>query len=229
MRDRRDPFPQEAYGLGSFVVDEREGPRIGRVFSRTGDTLMLRRPGGSRAWFVPVAEVRLPTAEEWASIRVLTTPVPGGSPHPVGFVAEVFADGPVYGTGAGALFRLGLFKSPSPEQALRWLRREALRIADRLDVDPEGSGAPGPVLRRTRGSDSDCPTEIRRWVTDSGTQQEARERLRGGSTFLARFRDTDCDYALAVWFYTVGSRVEWTDEPGPISLRMAGRVPAAAR
>ncbi|MER8230452.1 hypothetical protein [Streptomyces sp. NPDC094049] len=77
MGDPGVPDAQEAaapHVLGSFVVDERNH-RFGRVFGRSGETLTLRRPGGGAEWSAPTADVRRPTAEEWASIRLLITPV----------------------------------------------------------------------------------------------------------------------------------------------------------
>ncbi|MFE3069640.1 hypothetical protein [Streptomyces sp. NPDC059247] len=77
MLDHGDADAQEEappHLLGSFVVDERNR-RFGRVFGLTDGTLTLRRPGGGAEWSAPAACVRRPTAEEWASIRLLITPV----------------------------------------------------------------------------------------------------------------------------------------------------------
>ncbi|MFG2642986.1 hypothetical protein ACGFYP_18715 [Streptomyces sp. NPDC048370] len=63
--------------LGSFVVDTSKGTnRLGRVTAHDGGALHLRPPGGGTEWTTEPANLRPPTEDEWARIRVLTTPVP---------------------------------------------------------------------------------------------------------------------------------------------------------
>ncbi|WP_282693051.1 hypothetical protein [Streptomyces sp. CC208A] len=64
--------------LGAFVVDTRfAGARAGRVAGHEAGagTVRLVPPGGGAWWNAPRADLRPPTVEEWARIRVLITPV----------------------------------------------------------------------------------------------------------------------------------------------------------
>ncbi|MFE7270019.1 hypothetical protein [Streptomyces sp. NPDC057623] len=82
--------------------------------------------------------------------------------------------------------------------ALRWLRGEALRIADRLDPDPARS----PWLHRPDVQPfppgPDAPTELRAWATDLRNDREARVHIKGGHALFVRVSDPDCTYALSV-------------------------------
>ncbi|MFE5948691.1 hypothetical protein [Streptomyces sp. NPDC056480] len=50
--------------------------RLGRVTGHYLGSVYLRPPGGGREWSSPPEELRQPTAQELAQIRVLTTRVP---------------------------------------------------------------------------------------------------------------------------------------------------------
>ncbi|MEX0167942.1 hypothetical protein [Streptomyces sp. LMG1-1-1.1] len=71
--DRPAPVPD----LGTFMAaDTPEGkPRLGKVTAWDGEFVHLQRPGGGGAWMAVPGELRRPTGEERALIRVLTTPV----------------------------------------------------------------------------------------------------------------------------------------------------------
>lgn len=99
---------------------------------------------------------------------------------PAGYWAEVRAEGPVYGTGETVQHVLGTTQSISPVLALRWLRGEALRIADRLDPDPLRSMWVQPAIRAATVPVPDCPAELRAWATDPDGQREAREHIKDG-------------------------------------------------
>ncbi|MFD6361223.1 hypothetical protein ACFWFX_15395 [Streptomyces roseolus] len=58
-----------------WAVD-RDG-RIGRVEEQLHGRSLLLPPGGGRKWEVATEELRRPTDEEAAKIRILTTPVEG--------------------------------------------------------------------------------------------------------------------------------------------------------
>lgn len=63
--------------LGAFVVDTRFGAtRAGRVTGYGVESVYLTQPGGGGRWGAPRGDLRPPTVEEWARIRVLITPVP---------------------------------------------------------------------------------------------------------------------------------------------------------
>ncbi|MGW4203019.1 hypothetical protein [Streptomyces sp. NPDC004726] len=55
--------------------------------------------------------------------------------------AEVPAEGVVSGSGQRVRVVLDAFASPYPRRALRWMRGQALRLANGLDPDP----ATGPI------------------------------------------------------------------------------------
>ncbi|MCX2179896.1 hypothetical protein KV205_05030 [Streptomyces sp. SKN60] len=70
-------MPEPSPALGSFVADASNGtPHLGEVTAHEGGTLYLRPPGGGIEWTAAPADLRPPTEDEWARIRVLTTPVP---------------------------------------------------------------------------------------------------------------------------------------------------------
>ncbi|MFJ6724605.1 hypothetical protein ACIQPQ_06755 [Streptomyces sp. NPDC091281] len=86
-------------------------------------------------------------------------------------------------------------RSISPVLAIRWLRGEALRIADRLDPDPSHS----PWLKRTPTPEPDAPTTLRTWANDPTTERRARDHLKNGHPLHVTAPDPDCTYTLSVW------------------------------
>ncbi|MFF4754037.1 hypothetical protein ACWD5R_21205 [Streptomyces sp. NPDC002514] len=122
-----------------------------------------------------------------------------GPPEPACYWAEVRAAGPVFGTDRCVQYVLGTFRTVSPGPALRWLRSEALRVADRLDPDPARSVWVRPAMRRAAVPVPDCPAELRVWATDPDEQRAAHDRLRGGRPLFLRFPDPDCTFTLSIW------------------------------
>ncbi|MGA6171091.1 hypothetical protein ACPEIF_12695 [Streptomyces sp. NPDC012600] len=120
------------------------------------------------------------------------------SSEPAGYWAEVRAEGPVYGTNVTTQYVLGAFQTISPVLALRWLRGEALRIADRLDPDPQCSAWARPWVRLDAVPTPDCPAELRVWATDPEEYQAVRTRLRAGEPYSTVVPDADCLYGLHV-------------------------------
>ncbi|MGW3951183.1 hypothetical protein ACWEKM_09620 [Streptomyces sp. NPDC004752] len=115
---------------------------------------------------------------------------------------EVLAEGEVYGTREVVPYVLGTFQTISPKLALRWLRGQAERIADRLDPDParspwfvptECAAVPVP----------DAPTELRVWATDPQEERAARDQLREGAPLSVVIPDSGCRYTLTVWPVTL--------------------------
>ncbi len=121
-----------------------------------------------------------------------------GTGEPAGYRAELRADGPVYGTGESAQYVLSTYQTFSPVLALRWLRGEALRIADRLDPDPKRSGWVQPSMRADVVPVPDCPAELRVWA-DEFNEPAAREHIKSGHPLFETFPDVDCVYSLSVW------------------------------
>ncbi|WP_158821922.1 hypothetical protein [Streptomyces sp. NRRL F-5727] len=67
--------------LGTFMAaDTPEGrPRLGKVTAWDGEFVHLQRPGGGVVWTAAPYELRRPSDDERALIRVLTTPVPAAA------------------------------------------------------------------------------------------------------------------------------------------------------
>ncbi|WP_367123810.1 hypothetical protein [Streptomyces phytohabitans] len=133
------------------------------------------------------------------------------------------ARGPVYGTGEYAEYVVATCRTLSPVLALRWLRGQAVRVADLLDPDPTTSPWVRPGMRtETTTPVPDCPTELRTWAADLTAQYEARRQLKDGVPVLAAFTDTDCAYAFTArptrWTAEHVRRVE----PEPVVHRIGG-------
>lgn len=75
--DHPTPVPD----LGTYMAaDTPEGrPRLGKVTAWDGELVHLQQPGGGTVWTAAPAELRRPTDDERALIRVLTTPVPAAT------------------------------------------------------------------------------------------------------------------------------------------------------
>ncbi|WP_415956386.1 hypothetical protein [Streptomyces sp. 021-4] len=141
--------------------------------------------------------------------------------EPAGYWAESRAEGPVYGTGETAQFVLGTFQTISPVLVLRWLRGEALRIADRLDPDPKHSVWVQPSMRADTVPVPDCPAELRVWVEEF-EEREAREHIKGGHPLFEKFPDADCTYSLSVWPVKLPADDPHQPLPEPQTHRVGG-------
>ncbi|KUN94035.1 hypothetical protein AQJ67_37360 [Streptomyces caeruleatus] len=123
----------------------------------------------------------------------------------------------MYGTGETVQYVLGTFQTISPVLVLRWLRGEALRIANRLDPDP----ADYPAFSRGFWAiecDSvpypDAPSELRVWASDPDEERGAREHIKGGFPLFVRVPDEDCTYTLSVWPVRMSAESDrWPGEP----------------
>ncbi|MEU7071304.1 hypothetical protein AB0B30_22475 [Streptomyces narbonensis] len=71
-----DP-PGPVPDLGTFMAEDTpEGQlRLGKVTAWDGEFVHLQRPGGGTGWTAAPSELRRPTEDERALIRVLTSPV----------------------------------------------------------------------------------------------------------------------------------------------------------
>ncbi|MFE3069170.1 hypothetical protein [Streptomyces sp. NPDC059247] len=123
------------------------------------------------------------------------------------YVAEVYAVGPVAGTWLPTTYSLGRFETISPKLVLRWLRGEALRLADRLPPLTYRLAPPGP----------NCSEELRSWAVSDSAETYARETLRARSPFRAEFADQDCTYVLSVWHSTARTK-DVRAPPSPAAL-----------
>ncbi|GAB3951752.1 hypothetical protein [Streptomyces sparsus] len=148
-----------------------------------------------------------------------------GTTEPADYRCEVRAEGLVYGTGETVPYVLGTFRTISPVLALRWLRAEALRIADRLDPDPQHSAWVRPFMRLPSVPLPDCPTGLRVWAADQGGQREARRHIRSGRLLSATFSDADCTYTLSVLPVLLPTDKPPSPSPEPAPRRRFGYWP----
>ncbi|RLU86238.1 hypothetical protein CTZ27_24990 [Streptomyces griseocarneus] len=132
-----------------------------------------------------------------------------------GYWCEAIAEGPVYGRDEWGRSVLGIFPTPFVGRALRWLRGQALRIADGLDPDPQATPALRGALRSAESATEfrfgDAPTALRNWANAEWTRQAAYDQLRGGEQFHLVAEDATGRYVLAAWPVDVPAR------PDPLS------------
>lgn len=114
-----------------------------------------------------------------------------------GYWCEVIAEGPVYGSDEPVRVVLGTFPTPFVGRALRWLRWQALRIADGLDPEPDTTPSLRGALRRVEVGLGDVPTALRNWANTDSSRQVAYHRLREGEPFLLVTDDPTGRYVLA--------------------------------
>ncbi|WP_234336135.1 hypothetical protein [Streptomyces sp. NRRL S-920] len=117
----------------------------------------------------------------------------------------MLAEGEVCGTRETVPYVLGTFQTISPKLALRWLRSEAERIADRLYPDPERSAWVMPWMRLDTVPVPDCSAELRFWAEDPEEHQAARDQLKEGAPLSVVIPDSGCRYILTVWPVAVPS------------------------
>ncbi|MGW6455047.1 hypothetical protein ACWF94_03830 [Streptomyces sp. NPDC055078] len=133
----------------------------------------------------------------------------GTAGPPWAYRAEAVAEGLVIGTGRPARYVLGTFASPYPGRVLRWLRKQAVRIADGLDPDP--ASVPWPAALRPGPSahtgNGDVASVFRDWANDDGPPDEARRRLVTGNPVLLVGADVTGWYALAAWPVAAPARI----------------------
>ncbi|MGX2996080.1 hypothetical protein JNUCC64_17655 [Streptomyces sp. JNUCC 64] len=133
---------------------------------------------------------------------MLDDPVPlyvAGVTEQPAYRALVFAEGPVVGTARRGRAVLGAFASPYPGRVLRWLRGQALRIADGLDPDPSAWMNPQVLFPDPDAHPGDVPATLRDWALRDGVRNEARRRLLAGEPFAFLSSDHSGAYALTAW------------------------------
>ncbi|MBT2401288.1 hypothetical protein [Streptomyces sp. ISL-100] len=101
---------------------------------------------------------------------------------------------------SGKDFPLNGYQAKSPRLAVRWMRDQALRVADLMDPDLSTPwlftpGARFSPLREVPADRPDAPQDLRNWHSDYNGQAVAMETLaRGG---LVRFSVDDGTTAIA--------------------------------
>ncbi len=86
----------------------------------------------------------------------------------------------------------------SPVLAMRWLRHQALRLADRVNPDPSWVGWAPPGAFRSYLSGGDPAGELRLWAAYFTPHGDAQELLKAGTPLTAVVEDADagCRYVL---------------------------------
>ncbi|MDT0417782.1 formylmethionine deformylase [Streptomyces sp. DSM 41982] len=84
---------------------------------------------------------------------------------------------------------LGRARVGTPEDAVAWLRGEALRLAVRLDPGPRTRWAAPGLVRPVRGPGPDAPTAMRAWAECPEQVRDVRALLAQGHPYTRRFQD----------------------------------------
>ncbi|MFJ9307255.1 hypothetical protein [Streptomyces cyaneofuscatus] len=89
-------------------------------------------------------------------------------------------------TGGGGALWLGGIAVPHRRLVLRWLRRQALRLADGhgRDLPPASPWLRARDVRQITFHGSDAPEGLRAWADDEGRQDEALHALESGRPAL---------------------------------------------
>lgn len=116
----------------------------------------------------------------------------------------------MYGRDLRVPFVLGAVETVSPELALRWLTRQALRIADGLDPDPRRTEWLPVAFAREVPPGWDAPATLRGWAGDPLAREVALARLkRDARPLFVVGEDHDCRYTLSVSPRSVGRSGRW--------------------
>ncbi|WP_256968691.1 hypothetical protein [Streptomyces sp. CS227] len=99
------------------------------------------------------------------------------------------------GSGARSVF-LGGSLAPTRRLALRWLRRQAHRLANALDPDPRTTHLPAPALRSAPPGAEHAPSQLRFWAADLTYAEEVTDRLATGYPYCFTAREGPAWYRL---------------------------------
>jgi len=114
-----------------------------------------------------------------------------------GYLAEVRLSGRVSAYGEGATYTVGALWTVSPVLAVRWLRGQALRLAERGRPEPVRS--PWGWLTRGAAEAPDQAARVRAWAWDAGEERAAREHIKRGHALFVTVPDADRTYTLSIW------------------------------
>ncbi|KLJ03218.1 hypothetical protein ABZ114_23840 [Streptomyces albidoflavus] len=108
----------------------------------------------------------------------------------VRYLVEVYG-----GDGARSLW-LGGTLAPTRRLALRWLRGQALRLAEGLDPDPRTTRLPPDTLRPAPRTAEHAPSQLRFWAADLAYAEEATGCLATGYPYRFTAREGPAWYQL---------------------------------
>ncbi|WP_405507302.1 hypothetical protein OG323_12140 [Streptomyces cyaneofuscatus] len=109
-------------------------------------------------------------------------------------------------TGEGGALWLGGIAVPHRRLVLRWLRRQALRLADGhgRDLPPASPWLRARDVRQITFHGSDAPEGLRAWARDEGRQDEAISALESGCPALLTVVDPAVGLRLTLAGWPVG-------------------------
>ncbi|GAB3107760.1 hypothetical protein GCM10027160_04820 [Streptomyces calidiresistens] len=81
---------------------------------------------------------------------------------------------------AGAEWLLGSHRADTPSEAMRWLRRQAVRLVRALDPEPGACPFPAGALHPADPGASHVGSVFRDWLDDIAHQEVQREALASG-------------------------------------------------
>ncbi|MFJ4377996.1 hypothetical protein ACIP28_07085 [Streptomyces albidoflavus] len=99
------------------------------------------------------------------------------------------------GSGARSVF-LGGTLAPTRRLALRWLRRQAHRLADALGPDPRTTHLPAGALRPAPPGAEHAPSQLRFWAADLTYAEDVTDRLATGYPYCFTAREGPAWYRL---------------------------------
>lgn len=93
---------------------------------------------------------------------------------------------------------LGSYLASSPRLAIRWMRDQAIRVAEALDPDPTRAWCAHAPLCEVQAAHlpDPCP-QLRAWVRNLPAQEEAMNRLVNGFPYSVTARDATAFYSLS--------------------------------
>ena len=127
-----------------------------------------------------------------------------------GYWCAVVARGP---EAAGEWF-LGGYQATAPHLAVRWLRVQALRLADALDPVPGAGVFPAGCLRQVADEQPNPGQVFRLWVMDFRYQGTQLHALAAGRQISVSSADRDVCYSLSARPISVESRMPLSEVIG---------------
>ncbi|MTE19902.1 hypothetical protein F0L17_12400 [Streptomyces sp. TRM43335] len=103
----------------------------------------------------------------------------------------VWCEATVVEEGTRREWLLGGHRARSPRRALRWIRAQAPRLADRIDPSPHARWASSGLLRPYDGAGPDAAALLRRWPSDGVAHRDALRALEDGGLYVLTVPDGD--------------------------------------
>ncbi|TSB21438.1 hypothetical protein [Streptomyces benahoarensis] len=114
-----------------------------------------------------------------------------------GYLAEVRLETRPSGPGEGATYTVCALWTVSPVLAVRWLRGQALRLAERVGSEPVRS--PWAWLTRGAADVPDHAAKVRAWAWDAGEERAAREHIKRGHALFVTLPEAERTHTLSIW------------------------------